>query len=79
MRKVPSISGYEQTACRHITPFEYIILIPSLGSCSLYCLISGQEANTNFVVFGLTRPRLEPMIYRKRGEHVNHYSTDVVL
>jgi hypothetical protein len=30
------------------------------------------------MVFGLTRPGLEPTIYRTQGEHANHYTTDVV-
>ena len=30
------------------------------------------------VTFGLTRPVLEPMIYRIRGNHANHYATDAV-
>jgi hypothetical protein len=30
------------------------------------------------LVFGLTRLGLEPTIYRIRGEHSNHYATDVV-
>ena len=40
----------------------------------------GREAtNTNFIVFGLTRSTLDPMIYRTRGEHANHYTTDAGL
>jgi hypothetical protein len=35
--------------------------------------------NTNFIVLGLTRLRLEPTIYRTRGEHANHYATDAVV
>jgi len=27
-------------------------------------VLSGEAANTNFIVFGLTRPGLEPTIYR---------------
>ena len=34
---------------------------------------SGEATNTNFTVFGLTQPGLEPMIYRTRGVHANHY------
>jgi hypothetical protein len=30
------------------------------------------------LVFGLTRPGLEPTIYRTRDEHANYYTTDVV-
>ena len=32
--------------------------------------------NTNFLVFGMTRSGLEPTIYRTRGMHANHYTTD---
>jgi hypothetical protein len=35
-----------------------------------------EKTNTNFIVFGLTRSGLEPTIYRTRGEHANHYTTD---
>jgi hypothetical protein len=39
---------------------------------------SGEATNTNFKVFGLTRPRLETTIYRTGGEHINHYATDAI-
>ena len=39
---------------------------------------SGETTNKNVIVFGLTRPGLEPTIYRNRGEHANHYTTDAV-
>jgi hypothetical protein len=42
-------------------------------------VFSGEAANTYFIVFGLTRLGLEHSIYRTRGEHTNHYTTDVVL
>jgi hypothetical protein len=41
-------------------------------------MLSGEATNTNFIVFGLTRPGLEPTIYRIRGEHANDNATDVV-
>jgi hypothetical protein len=44
-----------------------------------YCVLSGEATNTNFIVLGLTRPGFEPTIYRTRGEHANHYTTDAVL
>ena len=47
--------------------------------CSYSIMLSGEALNTNFKVFGLTRPGLESMIYHTRGEHVNHYTTDAVL
>ena len=41
-------------------------------------MLKGEAANTNCIVFGLTRSGLEPTIYRTRGEHANHYGTDAV-
>jgi len=37
-----------------------------------------EAANTNFIVFGLTRSGLEATIYHTQGEHANHYNTDAV-
>jgi hypothetical protein len=37
------------------------------------------SATTNFIVVGLTRPGLEPAIFRIRGEHANYYMTDAGL
>ena len=31
----------------------------------------GEAANINLIDFGLTRPEIEPMIYRTQGEHAN--------
>jgi hypothetical protein len=42
-------------------------------------MLSGEATNTNFIVFGLTRPRLEPTIYRTQGEHAHHYTTEIRL
>jgi hypothetical protein len=33
---------------------------------------------TNLIVFGLTRPGLEPTIYHTRDEHAIHYTTNAV-
>ena len=41
-------------------------------------MLSSEATNTNFIVFGLIRPGLEPTFYRTRGEHANHYATDAV-
>ena len=41
-------------------------------------MLSGEATNTNFIVFGATRPGIEPTIYRTRGEHANHYAPDAV-
>ena len=42
-------------------------------------MLSGETANTTFIVFTLTRQGLEPANYRTRGEHVNYHPTDAVL
>ena len=42
-------------------------------------MLNGEATNTNCIVFGLTRPGLEPTIYHTRGEHANHYATDAVM
>ena len=38
-------------------------------------MISGEATNTNFIVFGLTRPGLEPTSYHTWGKHANLYIT----
>ena len=71
----------QQSAGRHVAPLAHIILIPSQPVFALSpkcCVLSGEATNTNFIVYGLIRPGLEPTIYRTRGEHANHYATDVV-
>jgi len=42
-------------------------------------VLGGEATHTNFIVYGLTRPGLEPTIYRTRGEHVYSYTTDAKL
>jgi hypothetical protein len=42
------------------------------------CLHVAEKQQIPILVFGLTRPGLEPMIYCTRGEHANHYATDAV-
>ena len=57
----------QQSAGRHVAPFAHIILIPSQPVFALSpncCVLRGEATNTNFIVFGLTRPGLEPTIYR---------------
>jgi len=36
------------------------------------CLLSGEATNTNFIVFGLMRPGLEPTIFRSLCKLANH-------
>ena len=71
----------QQSAYRHVAPIGHNILIPSQPVFALFpycCVLSGEATNTNFIVFGLTRPELEPTIFRTRNEHANHYTTDAV-
>ena len=41
-------------------------------------MLNVEATNTNLIVFDLTQSELEPTIYRNRGEHDNHYTTDAV-
>ena len=71
----------QHSADRHVTPLGHIILIPSqpvFALSSECCMLTREETNTNFIVFGLTQSGLEPTIYRTRFEHANHYTTDAV-
>ena len=36
---------------------------PDSEPINLCCVLTGEETNTNFIVFGVTRSWLEPMIY----------------
>jgi hypothetical protein len=50
------------------------------ANCFLFLLFNDVclATNTNSIVFGLIWPGLDSTIYRCRGEHVNHYTIDVV-
>ena len=71
----------QQSADRHVAPLGHVILIPSDQSLfflfNAACLPEKQQISI-CIVFGMTRPGLEPTIYRTRGEHSNHYATDAV-
>ena len=41
-------------------------------------MLSGETTDTNFIVFGLTRPGFETTSYRTRGEHAQHDATDTI-
>ena len=45
----------QRSACRHDDPLGCMIRILSQPVCS-YCMLSGEAANKNFIVFGLTWP-----------------------
>ena len=42
------------------------------------CLVEKQQLPT-LLTCVLTKSRVEPTIYRTRGNHANHYTTDAVL
>ena len=48
-----------------------------LGNRSVVCLVEKQQIP--MLVFGLTRPGIEPTMYRTRVEHANHYTTDAAM
>ena len=57
---------------KHVASLRHINLILCSG-------LSGEAANTICMVFCMTRPGLEPTIYRTRGNHDDHYTTDAVV
>ena len=71
----------QRSAGRHIAPLRHTILIPNQPVFVLSpqcCVLSGEATNTSFIVFGVTGSGVEPTIYRSRGEHADHYTTDAV-
>ena len=59
------------------------ILLLFLANQSLVFLLNAmclckKATNTNFIVFGLTRPDLVPTIYPTQDKHTNHYTINVV-
>ena len=65
----------QQSTGRYVSPVRHNILIQSQSVFALtlqWCILSGEATNTNFIVFGLTRPGLEPMIYRTQGKSLHH-------
>ena len=68
----------QQSVDRHVASLGHIILITSQPVFVLtpyHLMLRGEAANTNFIVFGVTRPGLEPTIYCTLSEHANHYTT----
>jgi hypothetical protein len=65
---------------RKVPAFGSHFSLSLLSRCSEFMplFLVGEATNTNFIVFGLTRPGLDPTIYHTRGEHANHYTTDAV-
>ena len=69
----------QQSVDSHVAQLGHIIMIDEPTSLSSYCcVLCGEAANTNFIIFGSTRFGLEPMIDCTPGEHANRYTTDAV-
>jgi len=45
---------------------------------SLYWMLSRKAANTNFIIFGLTRQEFTPRIYHNKGKDTNNYTTETI-
>ena len=72
----------QQSLSTHVAPLWHIIHIPSplVFALTPYCwVLSGEAANANFIIFGLTQPGLKLTIYHTQGKHANHYTTNVVM
>jgi hypothetical protein len=70
----------QHPAGKHVAPLGRIILIPrQLIFALTCCVLRGEAANVNLIVFGVAQLGLEHTIYRSRGEHTNHGTTDTVL
>ena len=73
-----SASSLKESAGRHVAPLGHIILIqnqPVFALTTECCMLSSKAPNTNFIVFGSTRPGLEPTIYNTRVVLSNYYTT----
>jgi len=65
----------------NVAPFGHIMMTPSLPVFALTPESYGgsrETANVKFIVCGLTRLALEPMIYHTRAEHPHHYASNTV-
>ena len=72
----------QHPAGRHVVPLGRIILIlrqSIFALTSKCCVLRGEAANVNLIVFGVAQLGLEHTIYRSRGGHTNHDTTDSVL
>jgi hypothetical protein len=69
-----------QSADRHVAPLDTLSWFQPTSLCSFSLMPRAQRRRNQYQFYsvGLTRPGLEPTIYRTRGEHVNHYTIDAV-
>ena len=71
----------QQSVDKHVALLRRIILVRIQAVFLLtpyYFVFSGEAANTNCIIFVLTWPDLELIIYLTREEHTNQYTTDAV-
>ena len=60
---------------KHVIPLGHIILILGQSVFALSpqcCVLRGEASNSNFIVFGFTRPWHERTIYHTRCEHTTY-------
>jgi len=67
----------QQSADRNITPLGQIILIIFVLT-PYCCMLSGETANTIFIVFGLILPGLDPKIYCTHDGHAKNCTTNAI-
>ena len=74
----PASTWKQQSTKKHATLLRHIILslcLPVFSLTPKFSMPSGEAANTNFNVFGLTWPEMEPTAFSNRGQHANHDTT----
>ena len=65
----------QQSKGKYVAPLGHTRPIPTQPTFTLtpwWCVLSREAANIYFIVFGSTRPGLEPTIYRTWVEHTKH-------
>lgn len=65
----------------YFAPLGHNILLPRKHVFVLipqWSVLIGEAAYTTLLIFGLTWPGLESKIYNIRGQHANHFTTEVI-
>ena len=70
----------QQSVGRHVVSLRQIIPIQRQPVCSYSFMLDALRRSSSyvFIVFGVTRLGLEPMIYSTRSEHAKQYINDAV-
>ena len=66
---------------RHVSPLGQIIKYlsqPFFDLTHWRCMMCSEAIHTYIIAFGVTRPVLEPTIYRNGGNRVNSYTSTAV-